>query len=183
MTEQVPGMPNGAGEQGRAPALPTRGETPASDQERLLEPMWDVVRRLPSYAKVATAMARDTRVPRAAKAYLAAGGVYLISPIDLIPGIIPVAGQIDDLYVVLTGLQRAIRTSPPAVVEEHFAAVGLRPGIVDEDLAAIRTFVRRGLAWSMRTGGELITRMSRQAAALYRRAGQRGEASNDQESL
>ena len=182
MTEQVPGMPNGAGEQGLEPA-PAAGTPPESDRARLLEPMWEVVKRLPNYAKVVAAMVTDDRTPATARAYLVAGGVYLVSPIDLIPGIIPVAGQLDDLYIVLTGLQQACRISPPAMVEEQFAAVGLRPGIVDEDLATIRAFVRNGLVWSMRMGGELITRMSRQAIALARRAGQRGEPTNDQESL
>ena len=182
MTDQLPAMPNGAGEQGREPA-PAVGTGAEADKTRLLEPMWEVVKRLPSYARLVAAMIRDDRVPSPAKAYLAAAGAYLVSPIDLIPGIIPVAGQLDDLYVVLTGLQQACRVSPPAVVEEQFAAVGLRPGIVDEDLATIRAFVRNGLVWSMRMGGELVTRMSRQAMAFARRAGQRGESTNDQESL
>jgi uncharacterized membrane protein YkvA (DUF1232 family) len=175
-------MPNGADEQGREPAL-VEGIRPEPGDAGVLAPMWEVVKRLPRYAKVAGAMATDDRVPATAKAYLVAGGVYLVSPIDLIPGIIPVAGQIDDLYVVLTGLQQACRITPPTVVEAHFAAAGLRPGIVDEDLAAIRTFIRNGVAWSMRMGGELITRMSRQALAFARRAGQRGEPTNDQEPL
>jgi uncharacterized membrane protein YkvA (DUF1232 family) len=125
-------------------------------------------------------MARDERVPASAKGMLVVAGAYLVSPIDLIPGIIPVAGQIDDLYVVLTGLQQAIRFCPPGVAEGHFAAAGLTSDSVDRDLATIRQFVRRGLAWSMEQGGRLVARSSRQVASLVRRLGQRGDIHHDQ---
>jgi uncharacterized membrane protein YkvA (DUF1232 family) len=148
-----------------------------------LDPMWQVIRRLPKYARLSAALARDPRVPATSKAMLVAGGIYLVSPIDLVPGIIPVAGQLDDLYVVLTGLQQAIRTSPPGVIDEHFAAIGLSRSSVDEDLATIRAFVRRGVAWSIQKGGQLISRLSKQATYAAQRARRWGESLNDQKPL
>ena len=55
-------------------------------------------------------MLRDDRVPVEARSALVAGGAYVISPIDLIPGFIPMLGQLDDLLVALLGLRfRAFR--------------------------------------------------------------------------
>ncbi len=158
------------------------GDAGAPDEDAMVTPMWELLKRLPAYVRLAAGLVRDPEVPPAAKACLVAGGVYLASPIDLIPGIIPVAGQIDDLYMVLTGLQQATRFCPPAVVDAHFAAAGLKPGIVDDDLAAIREVVRRGLMWTLRCGGALIKRGSRRATSLARRAGQRGAMINDNDS-
>jgi len=172
MPEPEPPIPEGKSSTG--PSAPGR---PA------VEPMWQVIRRLPAYARLSAALARDSRVPGSAKAMLAAGGVYLVSPIDLVPGIIPVAGQLDDLYVVLAGLRQAIRKSPDDVVDEHFAAAGLERSCVDDDLATIRVFVRRGVVWSLYKGRRALARCSRQVTALAQRARQRGESSHDQRPL
>jgi uncharacterized membrane protein YkvA (DUF1232 family) len=158
-------------------------EEPAPSIGRLdTGPMVDLIKRLPRYARITAALARDPHVPPRSKAMLGAGALYLVSPIDLVPGIIPVAGQIDDLYVVLTGLQQAIRACPAPVIERHFAAVGLAPAIVDEDLAAIRAFVRDGVAWSLRQGGRMVNSLAHRAAALTSRARQ-GAQNHDQEPV
>jgi len=141
--------------------------------------MVELIKRLPRYARLSAALTRDPHVPARSKAMLGAGALYLVSPIDLVPGIIPVAGQLDDLYVLLTGLQQASRACPAPVIERHFAAVGLSPAVVDEDLAAIRAFVRDGVAWSFRQGGKMVNSLARRAAALTSRA--RQGALHDQE--
>jgi uncharacterized membrane protein YkvA (DUF1232 family) len=156
------------------------GQPPADPG--LTEAAWDLIRRLPRYARVVASMVADERVPISAKGMLLAAGAYLVSPIDAIPGIIPIAGQLDDLYVVLTGLQLAVRVSPPEVAREHFNAVGLEPAIVDDDLASIRRFVRQGVRWTLKRSGDLMSRASRQMSALATRIGQRGETQHDQES-
>jgi uncharacterized membrane protein YkvA (DUF1232 family) len=49
----------------------------------------------------------DPALPRPAKIALAAAAVYLVSPIDLIPDFIPIAGVLDDLLlaaVIVDGL-------------------------------------------------------------------------------
>jgi uncharacterized membrane protein YkvA (DUF1232 family) len=133
-------------------------------------PLWDLIKRLPTYVRLSAALARDSRVPGVAKATLALGGMYVVSPVDLIPGLIPVAGQLDDLYVVLTGLQQAVRMSPPAVVAEHLSAVGLTSTSIDDDLATLRTFVRQGLAWTFQQGGKVMASANRQTRALIHHA-------------
>ena len=152
-----------------------------SGEPVLTDVAWNLIRRLPKYARIVASMVADERVPIAAKGMLVAAGAYLVSPIDAIPGIIPIAGQLDDLYVVLTGLQLAVRVSPPEVAREHFNAVGLDPAIVDDDLASIRRFVRQGVTWTLKRSGDLMSRASRQMSALATRLGQRGENQHDQE--
>ena len=148
-----------------------------------LQPLWAVIKRLPAYVRLAASLARDPLVPRKSKALLAAGGAYAVSPIDLVPGIIPVAGQLDDLYVLLTGLQQAARSCPQDVIAPHFLKAGIEPSQVDDDLASIRTFVRQGAVWAFRNGGRAAAGLSRQAVALARRVRQRGGPADDQKPL
>jgi uncharacterized membrane protein YkvA (DUF1232 family) len=58
-----------------------------------------------------TAIVRDPDVPTAAKVALGALAVYLASPVDLIPDLIPVLGYVDDLLiaaVVLDGIMSLV---------------------------------------------------------------------------
>jgi uncharacterized membrane protein YkvA (DUF1232 family) len=61
---------------------------------------------------------RDARVPWYAK--LVAVGVlaYALSPIDLMPDVIPVLGLVDDVLLVPLGVVLARRLIPPAVLAE-----------------------------------------------------------------
>jgi len=72
----------------------------------------------------------DERVPRRRKVALALGVAYLAMPIDLVPDLIPVAGQIDDALVVAILLRYLLRGAGPALLEE------LWPG-PDESLRAL----------------------------------------------
>jgi uncharacterized membrane protein YkvA (DUF1232 family) len=53
--------------------------------------------------------ARDARTPRAAKAVALAITVYALSPIDLIPDIIPVLGLLDEALLLPLGILLAVR--------------------------------------------------------------------------
>jgi uncharacterized membrane protein YkvA (DUF1232 family) len=83
----------------------------------------DLIRRLPTYIRLVWALLRDGRVPAQQKLILAGIGAYLFFPIDLIPDFVPVLGQLDDLAVVLLGLDLFIRSAPPPIVEEHLAKI------------------------------------------------------------
>ncbi len=63
-------------------------------------------------------LARDRRVPRRTRLWLGAAGVYLASPIDLIPDFIPVIGQVDDVAVAGLALRAAVRAAGPALAAE-----------------------------------------------------------------
>ncbi|MEO5938609.1 MAG: DUF1232 domain-containing protein [Sphingomonas sp.] len=74
--------------------------------------------------------ARDPRVPWMAKAVAGAVAAYALSPIDLIPDVIPVLGYLDDLLIVPAGIWLAVRMIPPALMAEfrsNAAARATRP--------------------------------------------------------
>lgn len=74
--------------------------------------------------------ARDPRVPWSAKAVAASVVAYALSPVDLIPDVIPVLGYLDDLIIVPLGILLAVRLVPsPLMAEFRTAAarLGARP--------------------------------------------------------
>lgn len=60
----------------------------------------------------------DARVPRRDKWVLAAVAVYMLSPVDLVPDVIPVLGQLDDLGLAIWALRRLLQSAGPDVVRE-----------------------------------------------------------------
>jgi uncharacterized membrane protein YkvA (DUF1232 family) len=59
--------------------------------------------------------------------------VYLISPIDLIPGALaPVVGAVDDVAVVWFGATLFIELCPSDVVREHMRALSGNTDLVDD---------------------------------------------------
>ena len=146
--------------------IPAPGRSAGKDET--LAEFWVTVRRLPQYVRLAALMASDSRVPKSSKALLAVGTAYTVAPIDLVPGIIPVAGQLDDLYVLLSAMRQAIRSCPDEVVQKHLAATGISLETIDADLALVRKLVRRGLAWTVRNGRKAVIEATRYAGARIR---------------
>lgn len=129
-------------------------------RERLTE----LVKRLPAYARLALKVAREPRLSRARRAVLLAGAAYLVSPVDLVPGIIPIAGQLDDALAMLLALRTALAGLPPEVRARHLAAAGLSEELLAQDVA---TLMSTG-AWLARRAARLTmsgARASRDAAS------------------
>jgi uncharacterized membrane protein YkvA (DUF1232 family) len=61
---------------------------------------------------------RDQRTPWHAKAVAIAVAAYAISPIDLIPDVIPILGYLDDLILVPLGIMLAVRLIPVDLMAE-----------------------------------------------------------------
>jgi uncharacterized membrane protein YkvA (DUF1232 family) len=135
-----------------------------------------ILRRLPAYARLSYRLVRDPRVGRLEKAILWGGVGYLLSPIDLIPGVIPVIGQLDDLTVALWALRSALRRISPDVADEHLRAVGVRLDQIEADsrrTAAVTAILtgaalataRNGVGWvgatALRGAGSLWRLMRR----------------------
>jgi len=95
----------------------------------------DLIRRLPTYIRLVWALLRDGRVPARQKLILVGIGGYLFFPIDLIPDFVPVLGQLDDLAVVLLGLDLFIRSAPSDIVEEHLAKISQDKDQLRRDIA------------------------------------------------
>jgi uncharacterized membrane protein YkvA (DUF1232 family) len=61
---------------------------------------------------------RDPRVPWAARILIALVAAYALSPVDLIPDVIPVIGYLDDLLLIPLGIWLALRFVPTVVWQE-----------------------------------------------------------------
>ncbi len=112
------------------------------------------VRRLPTYARLIWGLTRDGRVPARQKLILAGIAGYLVLPLDLIPDFIPIVGQLDDVAVVLLGLDLFIRGAPQAVVEEHLARIAADKDELRADLGRVRATLDRIRAKDRQRGSE-----------------------------
>ena len=79
---------------------------------------------LPNLVMLLGRLLKDARVPTAEKALFLGAIVYVISPLDLIPDILPFIGQVDDLYVVALTLLRLVNRTDESVVRQHWSGGG-----------------------------------------------------------
>ena len=78
----------------------------------------DLASVLPACVTTTRRLASDPRVPRRAKVAVLLAGVWVLSPIDLVPEFLPVIGPLDDVVVVALALRYAARRVPRHVVAE-----------------------------------------------------------------
>lgn len=124
----MPMMPNG-----RPARLPACGEPHLSGADRslrdparaqqggqdvMLQRLKDWAGRIRRDVVALWLAARDLRTPKMAKLVAAAVAAYALSPIDLIPDVIPVLGYLDDLILLPLGIMLAVRLIPPALMAE-----------------------------------------------------------------
>jgi uncharacterized membrane protein YkvA (DUF1232 family) len=75
-----------------------------------------VARFVPDCVVLVRRLLRDSRVPWGSRLMLGALLLYLLSPIDLVPDFVPVAGQLDDALLLALALRRLVRAAGPQVV-------------------------------------------------------------------
>lgn len=78
----------------------------------------DLARFLPDAVTLVRRLRRDPRVPRRAKVVVLLAGLWVLSPVDLIPEFLPVIGPLDDVVVVALALRYAGRRVPREVLLE-----------------------------------------------------------------
>jgi uncharacterized membrane protein YkvA (DUF1232 family) len=82
----------------------------------------DLATVLPACVTTTRRLRRDPRVPLGAKLAVAFAGLWVLSPIDLIPEFLPVIGPLDDVVVVALALRFAARRIPRDVLFEAWPA-------------------------------------------------------------
>ena len=82
----------------------------------------DLVEFLPACVTTARRLRNHPDVPRRAKVALLVAGLWVLSPIDLIPEFLPVIGPLDDVVVVALAFRYAARSVPKAVIYEVWPA-------------------------------------------------------------
>ena len=73
---------------------------------------------LPDCVTTVRRLRGDPRVPRRAKLAVGFAGLWVISPIDLIPEFLPIIGPLDDVVIVALALRYAARRISPDVLYE-----------------------------------------------------------------
>jgi uncharacterized membrane protein YkvA (DUF1232 family) len=76
----------------------------------------DLAAFIPDCVTTVGGLHKDPRVPRRAKIAMLVAGLWVVSPIDLIPEFLPVIGPLDDIVVVALALRYAGRQVPRAVL-------------------------------------------------------------------
>ncbi|MEU6857335.1 DUF1232 domain-containing protein [Glycomyces sp. NPDC046736] len=72
----------------------------------------DLAAFIPDCVTTVRRLRKDPRVPKRAKAAIIFAGIWVASPIDLIPEFIPLIGPLDDIVVVALCLRYAGRSVP-----------------------------------------------------------------------
>jgi len=79
-------------------------------------PLRELARFIPDCLTAIGRLRGDPRVPRRAKVAVVLAGLWLASPIDLLPEFLPVIGPLDDVVVVALALRYAARQVPRQVL-------------------------------------------------------------------
>jgi uncharacterized membrane protein YkvA (DUF1232 family) len=75
---------------------------------------------IPNLLVLFRGLLHDARVPRSSKFWLWFAIAWLVSPIDLIPEFIPMAGPLDDAIVAALVLRHVLRRTDHKVLAEHW---------------------------------------------------------------
>jgi uncharacterized membrane protein YkvA (DUF1232 family) len=78
----------------------------------------DLAGFLPACVTLVRRLRADPRVPWQAKAAVILAGLWVLSPVDLLPEFLPVIGPLDDVVVVALALRFAARRVPRDVLLE-----------------------------------------------------------------
>lgn len=87
-----------------------------------------VLAELVRNARLVWRLLKDPRVPLPTKLIVpGVVGLYVLSPIDALPDVLLILGQLDDIAVLLAGAALFIELCPRDVVEEHRALLAGTP--------------------------------------------------------
>ena len=102
-----------------------------SNEERNI---FSIIGKLPCYSKMLIKLYRSRDIRKRHKFLLSMGIVYSMSPIELIPGIIPVAGQLDNLLIMLKCLKKVLEAADAEVRDKYLKEAGITIEEINEDI-------------------------------------------------
>jgi len=77
------------------------------------------MRTLLTHLRLAIRLMRDPSVPVLMKLLPMLTVLYVVFPLDFVPDVLPVIGQLDDLGIVLLGVGTFVGICPAGVTEHH----------------------------------------------------------------
>jgi uncharacterized membrane protein YkvA (DUF1232 family) len=99
-------------------------------------PLRELARFIPDCVTTVRRLRGDARVPRRARVAVVLAGLWLASPIDLLPEFLPVIGPLDDVVVVALALRYAARQVPRQVLVDAWPG---DPRLLERLLGPART--------------------------------------------
>lgn len=87
----------------------------------------DGLRLVPDVVRLLRRLVVDRTLPRRVRWVVVALLLYLLSPIDLVPDVVPVLGWADDVLVVLVAVRYVVRRAGADAVARHWPGTG--PGL------------------------------------------------------
>ena len=142
----------GATRKRRTGAAAETTERPRTGAKRTV---MDTIRQLPNYISLLYGLLRDPRVATLDKLLVGGAILYILTPVDLIPDFIPFMGEVDDVFLLVTALQRLIVNAGRRVVLDYWA--GDPAELADMNLRKVLTaaafFLPRRLRRRLRTIG------------------------------
>ncbi len=95
-----------------------------------------VIMLIPNFLKLLYRLFKDSRVPMAEKAMVVGAIAYVVSPLDLLPDVIPFIGQVDDLYLIGLVVLRLLARTDDDVIQEHWDGRGDLASLVNKIVRA-----------------------------------------------
>lgn len=82
--------------------------------------VFGAIQRIPRYLRLLFGLMRDARVSRMDRMLVLGAAAYVLMPLDFIPDLIPFLGQVDDVFLVMTALQRLVERTDEDVLLDHW---------------------------------------------------------------
>jgi uncharacterized membrane protein YkvA (DUF1232 family) len=117
----------------------------------------DGVRHIPAYLRLLGGLLFDARVAILDKVLVVAAIAFVLSPADILPNMIPVLGELDDLFILTLALQHLVAHADEQVLRDHW------PGDPDEltQLSVGRMMAAVSFFLPLSVRGALRRRLSR----------------------
>ena len=128
------------------PLTPDEVISPNGERVRARSLLTAVTTVVPNPIKLVARLLKGPRVPLRAKLTLGAVGLYVVSPVDLLPEFLPVVGWADDILMVMYALDNLISRAGPEVVAEHWDGPGDILKMIQDVVGVGRTLMPKRLA-------------------------------------
>jgi uncharacterized membrane protein YkvA (DUF1232 family) len=115
--------------------------SPDGSQVQMRRLVTDAALLIPNILKLVGRLLVDQRVPRRAKITLGMAAAYVMSPVDLIPEMIPVVGWADDILILMFAIDSLIDRAGSEIVDEHWDGPGDLLSLVREVVGLSRSVI------------------------------------------
>lgn len=79
-----------------------------------------VITQLPHYGRLLAGLMTDRRVSKLDRLLVGVALAYLLMPLDFIADYVPFLGQVDDVFLLMTALQRLTTNAGRRVLRDHW---------------------------------------------------------------